>query len=393
MLESANKHSMYVIYDSVTNSVFSSIVLRPLLDQLEANRSLEITLVSFERKQLSAEKLMSLIPAHDRLHVVLLKKVPFIGTLSLWISSWQLFWLFCKMPSTTIIARGPLAGWICINVLRNIAAKHLRNGRKREYRHLPPLIIQARGLAAEEFRYAKIKEKTPLFKSCYCCLIYKSLKHIEKEAYRQRDAHDIPSNVIIEAVSPALKDYLIKKFNAHSSKISLAMRDIPRVIPLEQRQEWRDVIRKQLAIPLDTYAYCYSGSYKPWQCPEEIIHFFIEQHKQNSHSILLIYTTDKEPFINIFGKHRIPPNAYRILNVPPQQLLQYLAAADAGLLFREPDVINWVSRPTKVLEYLAVGLRVIHNNTVAWLIDQEKQNIYTSIKVPHNFKNCSNDIC
>jgi len=53
-------------------------------------------------------------------------------------------------------------------------------------------------------------------------------------------------------------------------------------------------------------------------------------------------------------------------------LYVYLAAADYGLLFRHKDIINWVSRPTKMLEYQAVGLKIIHNNTIEWLSENKK---------------------
>jgi len=36
------------------------------------------------------------------------------------------------------------------------------------------------------------------------------------------------------------------------------------------------------------------------------------------------------------------------------------------MLFREQTIVNWTSRPTKLLEYQAVGLEVVHNNTVAY---------------------------
>ena len=82
-------------------------------------------------------------------------------------------------------------------------------------------------------------------------------------------------------------------------------------------------------------------------------------------------TPDKNKFIEACGKQNIAKQHYAVLNVGAQDVYKYLAAGDYGLLFREPDVVNWVSRPTKMLEYQAVGLKIIHNKTVAWLADQE----------------------
>jgi hypothetical protein len=60
-----------------------------------------------------------------------------------------------------------------------------------------------------------------------------------------------------------------------------------------------------------------------------------------------------------------------VRNVPHGMIYRYLAACDIGLIFREPHLINWTSRPTKVLEYQAAGLEIVHNNTIDFL--QTKQ--------------------
>jgi hypothetical protein len=69
----------------------------------------------------------------------------------------------------------------------------------------------------------------------------------------------------------------------------------------------------------------------------------------------------------IINKFQIPVNRYFVLSVEPKKLDRYLCACDSGLLFRDKDIINWVSRPTKMLEYQAAGLQVIHNHTIDWL--------------------------
>ena len=61
---------------------------------------------------------------------------------------------------------------------------------------------------------------------------------------------------------------------------------------------------------------------------------------------------------------------YIIKTVAYSEIYKYLSAADYGIIFREINVLNWISRPTKALEYEAVGLKIIHNNTVKWLVDK-----------------------
>ncbi len=80
-------------------------------------------------------------------------------------------------------------------------------------------------------------------------------------------------------------------------------------------------------------------------------------------------TQDTDYFAALCVKHVLPSHSYHIIFVPHHEIYHYLAAADAGIIFREAHIINWVSRPTKILEYQAVGLKIIHNNTVAMLAD------------------------
>jgi len=102
----------------------------------------------------------------------------------------------------------------------------------------------------------------------------------------------------------------------------------------------------------------------------EAIDFFEKQYKKNPNSFLLILSQDKKNVETFIGAKRIPAKKYALTSAKPNELYKYLAACDAGFLFRDKDIINWVSRPTKMLEYQAVGLKVIHNNTIAWLANQ-----------------------
>lgn len=367
MYKDSHKQLTFVMYDGIDNSVFGSMVLAPLLEMLAFSRNLEITLVSFESTQPSAKQLIERIPAHDNLHVVILRKLPFIGKFSLWIGIWQLYSLLKKIPSHDIIARGPLAGWIVTKALAKMAYKFPERLRKDARDKLPTVTIQARGLCAEEYRYSHMQKKESFIKRVCHRWMYNALKQIEYEVYRSKRKTDYPNDVTIQAVSTALKEYLVKNFRADETKIVIATHDLVRSIAPGQVSEWREVLRKQLGIMRDAYVYCYSGSYKPWQCADETIQFFGEQHAKDDKTFLLILTPDKDAFVDALERYNIPKNRSMVLSVTPQDLVRHLAVADAGLLFREADVINWVSRPTKMLEYQSVGLKVIHNNTVAWL--------------------------
>lgn len=171
----------------------------------------------------------------------------------------------------------------------------------------------------------------------------------------------------IEAVSPALKDYLITTFNSTPTSIIIAQDDIPEPIDSETKKTWRVAMRTQLNIAPTTHVYCYNGSLKPWQCPEETLKFFKQQLVKNNDSFLLMLTQDVQQAQKLITSYHVSKKHYAIYSVKHTDIYRYLAACDTGIIMRTPHIINWVSRPTKILEYKAVNLAIVHNNTVSYL--------------------------
>lgn len=367
MNENKQQHLTFVIFDGIFNSVFKSQVLTPLLQLIERNEQLHVTLVSFEFRKPEHAKLVKLIPAHDRFHFILGRRFPYVGRLGLVSAVHQYVRLLELLPVGQIIARGPIAGYVVLQAVKRYARKNPG------VVHVSPVTVQARGLCAQEYRYIHRTRyyaflKNPLFGYIYC-----SLTRLERVVFgAHKDPNKIVDNVTIEAVSPALKEYLIDTFQADPARIDIAVNDVPREMSKEQVTQWRHEVRLQLQIPEDTTVYCYSGSYKPWQCVTETIDYFCEKLELDDKSFLLVLTTDLHSFRHELVSRCIPEDNFAVLSVDPFDLYRYLSAADYGMLFREKDIINWVSRPTKMLEYQAVGLQVLHNDTVAWLKNQYK---------------------
>ena len=269
-----------------------------------------------------------------------------MGRWSLAYAVHQLKQTLSSFAKYSVIARGPIAGYLAINAQTKQCEK---------------ITIQARGLLAEEYGYAHQKDTNVLAQAWHTFRkqLYTSL---EKQTY----SYQSPL-ILFQAVSPALKEYLIKTYGTLSGNITIAQDDIPLTFTPEKKMCWRKQIRNQLNINQDAYVYCYNGSAKPWQCPEKVIQFFTEKLHHNPQAILLILSQDTNVFLSLIKKNNLSETHYRIAHVPHNEIFNYLASTDAGLLFREPHIINWISRPTKALEYQAVQLKIIHNNTVAYL--------------------------
>jgi len=344
------KTLIFVIYDSILNSVFYGQVLQPLFKKLASDDVERAYLISFERKVLPEKQIARLNKFHQKLRVIILKRNQFITPRFLFPEIKKLKQQLNLLERYEIIARGPIAGFIAQHAL--------------EPQKCLNLIVQARGLLAEEYKYEhrNIKGLLKYFykwrerkKKKVECLGFKNFFHLK--------------NFAIEVVSKALCQFLEKEYSIPSSKFVLAHDDIPAKIDPEKVKLWREKIRKQLHIPSDTIVYCFSGSVKSWQCPKLVVDYFKKRYEQNKNIFLLILTFDVKQFAETLNKI-FPKTIYHVVSVPHEQIYQFLSASDKGIVFREKNIISYVARPVKAMEYIAAALPIIHNNTVAWLVNR-----------------------
>jgi glycosyltransferase involved in cell wall biosynthesis len=121
----------------------------------------------------------------------------------------------------------------------------------------------------------------------------------------------------------------------------------------------RHRIRSQLSLgtrPILVYA----GSLGSWYCMEEMLDFFDVARGVQPGLHFLVLTMNAEIAHASLGR-RASARDVSVLRVPPEEVPQYLAAADAGICFLTDSVSKRASSPTKYGEYLASGLPVITN--------------------------------
>lgn len=328
--------TIFIIYDGIHNTVFKSQVLEPL-----KNQPVPCIIISFEKSIIDAQEINKLEQQHN-VHIIQCKRLPFLGKLSLLHSTYQLKRYVKKIKNTyTLVARGPFAAWVAL---------------KSATTNCQHITIQIRGIAPEEYDMEQ-KDQYTWLKKIRCW----QLTTIEREAYSLLVRKP---TITLQTVSNALRDFIIKKYHANPAFFALATHDIPAALDVDLKNSYRQTIRKQLQLSADAIIYCYAGSAKIWQCPDKAIEFMQEKLK-HSNNFFLILSQDKEIFNH--ACKNLPQKQYAVLSAAPQEVIMYLAACDYGLLFREPHIVNWVSRPTKALEYKAAGLPILHNNTVEYL--------------------------
>ncbi len=340
------RNLVFVVYDSILNSVFDGQILKPLLKKLHNNECDTVYLVSFEKDIKFTHKFNEINNMHSNLQLVIFKRNFFISSHFLFFESRKLKKLLKTMRSYEIIARGSLAGVIAQKSLDVCCEK---------------IIIQARGLLAEEYKY--YHRNAPFILKLVYWWRTRQYFNVELQSYRKNQKF---KNYFIEAVSNALKDFLVRTYQADTQKIFLAQWDVPQSFLPAQVMAWRKSTREIFGISEKAVVYCFAGAVKAWQCPDLVISFFEKKYEENKNSFFLIITFDVKEF-SLKLSQVLPVLSYHVLCSAHEQMYEYLSASDYGVVFREDTVVSWVARPVKAMEYHAVGLKIIHNQTVDWL--------------------------
>jgi hypothetical protein len=343
-----------VIYDGIRNPVFAGQVLAPVQKYLQEDVRHTAVLISFEYTSCSKADIYHLAQI-ERLQVIPLRKYLFLGSWSLYYAQRQVSAILNRFSSYHLIARGPIAGYISLQALSPTSCQSF--------------IVQVRGLLAAEYEYAHRLYRYPGKINLFKKLRYFSYALFEKLVYNESYIQRYFPAIKLEVVSGALAEYLLDTYGIKGQRIMVANYDIPLLLPTAQRVVWRNQVRAELNIAPSATVFCYNGSLKPWQCPHETIEIFKHHYNLNANAYFLVLTHDKLAFETLLEHYLLPVTCYNVLTVPHQEIYRYLAACDVGIVWREKHLMNWISRPTKALEYRAGGLSILHNNTVAYLIE------------------------
>jgi len=111
---------------------------------------------------------------------------------------------------------------------------------------------------------------------------------------------------------------------------------------------------------------CYVGNvYYSWQNISKTIMLYKRIKNElypDSKLLLLIGKKDHEIAISFLNKHKINSSDYILTEVPNNELVKYLSAADFGVLLRDFHTMNSIVTSGKLIDYLGCGLPVITTN-------------------------------
>ena len=199
------------------------------------------------------------------------------------------------------------------------------------------LIFDMRGVLPEEFI-----EQAGGFKGR---LFYNFFKFFEPIFLKCSDR--------IVVVSNMFKEHILNNYTKISEGKIVVVSTFSRSIQLQNIS-----IRQEMKISEHEKLFVYSGSLTKWQNFETIVDLFREINSQIGQSCLIVFTFDIEKAQNILKKS-LPDGCYRVKFVPNNLLGTYLSQCDIGFLLRNDSLVNKVSAPIKLKDYLTAHVPII----------------------------------
>ncbi len=144
----------------------------------------------------------------------------------------------------------------------------------------------------------------------------------------------------------------------------------------------RAALRRTWGLSGDEWIAAYAGSLATWQEIPRVVAVARHLTERVPQFRLLFLTPERERATALLRAGGLPSGSFRVLSPPPNEVVDTLSAADAGLLLRRPCVANAVAFPTKAAEYLAAGLSIVTTDAVEAIVGLVSRRPIAGIVVP-----------
>ncbi len=213
-------------------------------------------------------------------------------------------------------------------------------------------IYDARAASAEEIKYVSNK----INNSNKTIPLYNRVLKLEYET--------INISKFTYCVSNKLADYFTTKFHFSNDKFFIypCLSDDSKFFYNENiRKEHRSL----LGLAMDDIVIIYSGGFtEAWHQSNRILVFFDKLSLYNPKYKFIVLTKDKKYALKTIVSLNLNVLNFHIETVKNELVVNYLNAADFGVLFREDTPMNRVSSPSKFAEYMLCGLPSLINDNV-----------------------------
>jgi len=162
-------------------------------------------------------------------------------------------------------------------------------------------------------------------------------------------------------VTNNLANYLFDKTSFDRSKKHFVFPTGINVEEFQMNNRFSDSDRKKVV---------YIGSLAKWQNINKIVKTFNKMHYLYNNISFDIYTNQTEEAKNLLSSSKHSKSIeINIKYKPHKELLKILPKYDFGVIIRDNTIINKVAAPTKISEYLSVGLKVIYDGEIGVIND------------------------
>ncbi|HEX9960780.1 MAG TPA: glycosyltransferase [Pyrinomonadaceae bacterium] len=226
------------------------------------------------------------------------------------------------------------------------------------------IIFDIRGLVAEEYADAGIfAHGSPPFRA---------IKWIEKLGLRKA------AQIVV--LTNKMRDYLVNERAVRPEIIEV----IPCCVDFSRLEN------AELKLsPSGRFELIYAGSVSGLYLLEEMCGFFLELKKRKPDAFFRILTKHPaEETAKAFHKLGIDAGDFEVLSVKPSEVGAYIRQASLAISFRKSTFAQIAASPTKIPEYLAVGVPVVSNAGIGdtdELIENEKVGVTVSDLSPEGY--------
>lgn len=202
------------------------------------------------------------------------------------------------------------------------------------------LIFDPRGLWPEEYDYKKNRSIISLL-----------FKKFEFYFCRYSDKIVLVSNPFL------------KLFESRYSKFSSKMVVIPTFSIATKSSNEVINLKKNHFKDEDILLIVYSGSLAEYQLIDDVLRYFKIISKSIKNSRFLFLSKSKIDF-EVYLKNKLDSNRTVVIDSDYDDIINYLSQCDYGIIFRDQDLLNKVSSPIKVKDYLMSGLKIIATENI-----------------------------
>ena len=202
-----------------------------------------------------------------------------------------------------------------------------------------------------------VEEKKEYAKGFFRKLLYPAYLIAFKKAINDVDAAFVVSDELIQNCNQKRKNK--KPISYYKIRCG-----ITQLFCSDELYKNREVVRKQLGIPLDATVFVYSGYRTAWQRVDDIIRDFSEYDRLLDNVYFLFLCNIDDQFENKL-KAVFPKGNYSACFLGKSEYFKVLSSCDIGYILRCYDETNRVAFPNKFSDYLSSGLLLAMNSALS----------------------------